>query len=108
MARIGPFPTPPDQKKPAGIFIHNDEGMNVDEKERQTAAPMSNQARGIIGAAQGYSEACRMSAREAIKEEVRRLRSKAGALEALARQIPDGFPTDADAALWQLFNDARR
>lgn len=56
----------------------------------------------------GTTAACRMSARDALTAEASRLRRKVNELEALARQIPDGWPSSADEALWQLVMDQRR
>ena len=50
----------------------------------------------------------RDSAKNALLEIIRRKRRQLNELDALARAIPDNFPADADAGLWQLVNIVRR
>lgn len=63
---------------------------------------------GAFGAGMSHGEAqCRTSGRMYLLETAARLRRKADGLEALASQIPEGWPHSADEALWQLVSDAR-
>lgn len=59
----------------------------------------------VMGVASGGS---RMSGKAYLLAEASRLRRKADSYEALASQIPDGWPHSADEALWNLVSDARR
>ena len=66
----------------------------------------ANMAQGVAGTFMKTGPG--LSAKTALIEAIAYKRMQLDQLEALARAIPDNFPADADAGLWQLVNIVRR
>ena len=57
---------------------------------------------GTTGSPMGMAVGGRQSGKNALLGKVRQLRQQADRIEALAMAIPENFPLDADAGLWDI------
>jgi hypothetical protein len=90
--------------------VRNEEGINRNEAAcKEVAARDYENAKQATDRVHtplrgGIADGCaaRQSGKNALLSKVRMLRSQADRIEALAYAIPDNFPLDADAGLWEI------